>query len=120
MVRETRTTIDRSDRMLPAPSLRSGESWRVLAACIGADPEAFYADDPAMQETARGICGPCPVRAICLADALDVPRTGKYGIWGGTTAKERANLTVRDRADARGQAQVALADLPTHEPRTKA
>ncbi|MFC8797317.1 WhiB family transcriptional regulator [Promicromonospora sp. NPDC057138] len=111
MPREARTTIDRPHRAFPAPALRSGESWRVLAACVGADPEAFYADDGAVQELARGICGRCPVRTICLADALDAPRTGKHGIWGGTTAMERANLTAGERADARGRAQVALTAL---------
>lgn len=113
MVRETRTTIEQPHRVLPAPSLRPGENWRVLAGCIGADPEAFYADDAAVQDLARGVCRRCPVRAICLADALDAPRTGKHGIWGGTTAKEREKLTARDRAKARGRAQVALTVLRT-------
>jgi WhiB family redox-sensing transcriptional regulator len=118
VLRETRTTIDRTRRVIPAPSLLPKENWRVLAGCVGADPEAFYSDDRTEQEVARGICGRCPVRAVCLADALDSPRTGRHGIWGGTTATERAEMTAAERAVAQAEGQVELAVLRSRYART--
>lgn len=38
-------------------------------------------------DRARAVCGPCPVRARCLADALDTAEG--WGIWGGLTLPER-------------------------------
>lgn len=38
---------------------------------------------------AKKICSQCPVRLICLADAL---RRRESGVWGGTTEDERKNI----------------------------
>ncbi|WP_276320671.1 WhiB family transcriptional regulator, partial [Phytoactinopolyspora endophytica] len=35
------------------------------------DPELWFADTPADVELAKELCGSCPVRAQCLASALD-------------------------------------------------
>jgi WhiB family redox-sensing transcriptional regulator len=40
-------------------------------------------------------CNPCPVKAECLAYAMDRPEV--FGVWGGTTPQER----LQDRRDAR-------------------
>ncbi len=67
--------------------------WRDRAACVapGVDPELFF---PAPGERgkvalAKRICSGCPVRGACLADALEGPASGDYGIRGGTTREER-------------------------------
>jgi WhiB family redox-sensing transcriptional regulator len=51
----------------------------------------FFPDPGERGKVARAkrICAGCPVRAACLADALDTPSGQDYGIRGGTTREER-------------------------------
>ncbi|MBA2561211.1 MAG: WhiB family transcriptional regulator [Propionibacteriales bacterium] len=49
--------------------------------CRFSNPELFFAESPADVELAKALCGPCPVRAECLAGALD--RLEPWGVWGG-------------------------------------
>ena len=39
------------------------------------------------------MCGGCPVRTECLADALD--NRVEFGVWGGLTERERRALLRR-------------------------
>ena len=39
------------------------------------------------QHRAKLVCGGCPVRAECLAEALD--NEMEWGVWGGMTERER-------------------------------
>ncbi|HEY9409531.1 MAG TPA: WhiB family transcriptional regulator [Jiangellaceae bacterium] len=45
------------------------------------DPELWFAESPADVEMAKELCRACPVRAECLAGALD--RAEPWGVWGG-------------------------------------
>ncbi|HET9969823.1 MAG TPA: WhiB family transcriptional regulator [Streptosporangiaceae bacterium] len=67
-----------------------GADWRARALCAGCDLELFFA--PSREAEAAGICRRCPVRAPCLADALDAEagNTFRAGIRGGLTPAERA------------------------------
>ncbi|WP_407939585.1 WhiB family transcriptional regulator [Motilibacter aurantiacus] len=49
--------------------------------CRRDDPELFFAESPADVELAKALCRDCPVRAACLAGALD--RQEPWGVWGG-------------------------------------
>lgn len=49
--------------------------------CRVNDPELFFAESPADVELAKELCQSCPVRAECLAGALD--RREPWGVWGG-------------------------------------
>lgn len=49
--------------------------------CWTQDPDLFFAESPADVETAKALCVSCPLRARCLADALD--RREPWGVWGG-------------------------------------
>lgn len=49
--------------------------------CHVADPDLFFADQPAELEKAKTLCEGCPARAICLAAALE--RQEPWGVWGG-------------------------------------
>ena len=67
----------------------------------GDDPELFYpiGEGPAFAAQiarAKDICGACPVRAACLAQALT--HRELHGIWGGTSAAERRELMRRSHA----------------------
>lgn len=74
------------------------------AACIGADPELFYATNMIDAEPViKAFCVPCPVRAQCLAGAF---ATGDdWGILGGYTARARRALIKQ--ANKRRQAAAA-------------
>ena len=58
------------------------------AACAGMDPEKFFPFPPqtAEIEEAKAVCRQCPVKAACLAWALD---NEDFGVWGGTSEDER-------------------------------
>jgi len=49
--------------------------------CWTADPELFFAETPASVEAAKQLCAACPIRARCLAEAVD--RCEPCGVWGG-------------------------------------
>lgn len=49
--------------------------------CRTEGPELFFAESPADVEAAKALCLGCPVRAECLAGALD--RREPWGVWGG-------------------------------------
>jgi WhiB family redox-sensing transcriptional regulator len=75
--------------------------WQRFAACRDVPAEWFFplgdrwtdADRP---DRAKAVCTGCPVRAECLADALD--RGDRWAILGGLDPVERAALTRRPAA----------------------
>ena len=46
-----------------------------------ANPDLFFAELPGDVTRAKALCRDCPVRTVCLADALD--RGEPWGVWGG-------------------------------------
>lgn len=76
-------------------------SWAAHAACQGADVDAFFTDSSYGIARAKAFCGACPVQDACLAEALRAEDGCRYGIYGGLTPKERADLVksaARQRA----------------------
>ena len=63
--------------------------WSFRAACRIDDADALFVQGAA-QKDVRRICRGCPVRAECLADALD--NRIETGVWGGMTERERRML----------------------------
>jgi WhiB family redox-sensing transcriptional regulator len=62
----------------------AGESDRSATSdvpCRVGDAELWFAESPADVERAKSLCLPCPVRAACLAGALE--RREPWGVWGG-------------------------------------
>lgn len=49
--------------------------------CRANPADLWFAEQPADVETAKSLCGPCPVREACLAGALQ--RGEPWGVWGG-------------------------------------
>ncbi|MET7335891.1 WhiB family transcriptional regulator [Nonomuraea sp. NPDC005650] len=79
---------------------------RSAPACAGADPELFFPitdneDGPAFLQIqeAKAICAGCPIRESCLEDGMDEP----YGVFGGTTPKERRRLRFKRGQASAGQ-----------------
>jgi WhiB family redox-sensing transcriptional regulator len=67
--------------------------WAAYAACRDADPEQFFSSAEADMAAAVKICLGCAVREECLDWALDT--RVRYGIWGGTTERERRRMARR-------------------------
>lgn len=49
--------------------------------CRQADPGLWFSESPADLELAKRLCRDCPLRAPCLAGAID--RAEPWGGWGG-------------------------------------
>jgi WhiB family transcriptional regulator, redox-sensing transcriptional regulator len=69
--------------------------WQTGAVCGTVGLEIFYSGEPEDVRAAVGICRGCPVRGACLEAAVD--RGEWFGVWGGTTERERRRM-IRDRS----------------------
>ncbi len=49
--------------------------------CRSTPVDLWFAERPDDVEAAKSLCGPCPLRADCLAGALE--RREPWGVWGG-------------------------------------
>ncbi len=76
--------------ILAAPVLEE-KPWATFAACAEAEGMTFFPQTKAEARAALAICNVCPVREECLEHALATNE--RFGIWGGTTEKERRALT---------------------------
>ena len=68
------------------------QDWAAQAACRGQQPDKLFVRG-AEQNKAKQVCGACPVRTECLAEALD--NNIEWGVWGGMTERERRALLRR-------------------------
>ena len=73
------------------------KDWRADSACREEDPDLFFPvagegtpAGKAQYAEAKTVCARCPVRADCLAYALDSGLDD--GVFGGTTPDERRQL----------------------------
>lgn len=76
------------------------QDWTADAACRGLDTELFYpvADTARLAAPAKAICADCPVRADCLAWALEIG--DDHAVLGGLTPRERRALRRAGRRAA--------------------
>jgi WhiB family redox-sensing transcriptional regulator len=60
-----------------------GQPWPPAGpvACQREDPELWFSESPSHLELAKAHCRQCPLRAACLAGAVD--RAEPWGVWGG-------------------------------------
>ncbi|HZA09345.1 WhiB family transcriptional regulator [Mycobacterium sp.] len=66
--------------------------------CHVGDPDLWFAENPADLERAKALCAECPIRAQCLAAALE--REEPWGVWGGQIF-ERGVVISRKRPRGR-------------------
>ncbi|MGW4333416.1 WhiB family transcriptional regulator [Rhodococcus koreensis] len=76
------------------PPIADDISWRNRGACSFYGPALFFGRDgestgdrTRRERRAKIICGTCPALAPCRAFALGAGE--RFGIWGGTTERER-------------------------------
>jgi hypothetical protein len=88
--------------------------WHALARCKESAWAPWYGDDdvsdrptlrPTVLAAARALCASCPVQRICLTHALTKPEN--YGIWAGTSGRQRDKLIERIEA---GESVAAVVD----------
>lgn len=68
-------------------------AWQVHGACKGLNPDLFFPARGESLDPARDVCNACAVKAECLAWALD--NGEKWGVWGGTSERERRVLRIK-------------------------
>lgn len=68
------------------------EDWAASAVCCQSSPDQLFVKG-AEQNKVKQMCGTCPVRTECLAEALD--NRIEWGVWGGMTERERRALLRR-------------------------
>lgn len=65
-------------------------AWQGKARCLEVDPEIFFPERGGSSKSARAVCKQCEVRLECLRYALR--NREQFGIWGGTSERERRKL----------------------------
>lgn len=77
---------------------RFGEEWmnRALCAEEQIDPNVFF-PETATIDAAIAVCIRCPVARKCLEFALSFPDNLDFGVWGGTSARERDRIRAQRR-----------------------
>jgi WhiB family redox-sensing transcriptional regulator len=74
--------------------------------CRSLDADLWFAESPIELEQAKALCAQCPVRAGCLAGALD--RREPWGVWGGEIFDQGA-VIARKRPRGRPRKNVVAA-----------
>ena len=66
------------------------ESWKEHAACKGVDINTFFSGTAAKVNAVERYCSKCLVSDLCLNEAMTSTRV--FGIWGGTTHRDRLRM----------------------------
>ncbi|MBO0874984.1 MAG: WhiB family transcriptional regulator [Pseudonocardia sp.] len=75
----------------------------VRTPCAEADPDLWFAERPSELSVAKALCAHCPIKAACLAGALD--RGEPWGVWGGEIVQQGVVLAYK-----RGRGRPSNAD----------
>lgn len=78
--------------------------WAADANCAGVGSHPFYDWETArpgpaadrLLSAALELCANCTVQTDCLTHALHTPSGNDYGVWGGTTRRQRLRLRLRE------------------------
>ncbi len=76
------------------------ENWAYQALCAESDMDGFHPDTGDNPKQIKKVCQSCPVREVCLEDALQFESShagARYGIYGGLTVRERRPLVKARR-----------------------
>lgn len=76
--------------------------WVRDAVCAQTDPELFFPEKGGSTAAAKRVCAGCPVRAECLAYAIE--HGERFGIWGGKSERQRRAIAKQQRRHGRAAA----------------
>lgn len=97
-------------RSLPAPAEAGALiPWQVpdsLEVPCRSEPDLYFAEDPNDLRQAKALCHACPMRAACLAGALE--RAEPWGVWGGELL-DRGRIIADKRPRGRPRKNVIAA-----------
>lgn len=79
-----------ADLLADAFAAGSGWRWQDDALCAQVGDDFWFPEKGGSTREAKGVCGRCPVRAECLAYALE--HDERFGVWGGMSERERRRL----------------------------
>lgn len=79
--------------------------WHERAACRGDSVELFFSEESADIRAALRLCRSCPVRQPCYEAAMT--NREYFGVWGGTTERERRRVFRAERQARRQQREAA-------------
>lgn len=82
--------------------IRQLPGWMADGVCAQADPEEFFPAKGGSTVEAKKVCEVCEVRSECLEYALT--NNERYGIWGGTSERERRRLVSQTSTPLGGAA----------------
>jgi WhiB family redox-sensing transcriptional regulator len=100
----TQMSISVLDPLAATPQQVEPELSMANLPCRRENPELFFAETPQDVEIAKALCLDCPVRAQCLAGALE--RREPWGVWGGQLFLQ-GTVIPRKRPRGRPRKQVA-------------
>ena len=95
-----RPGLDRTHVSTDGPAGARPAGNRRALPCRVQDPDLWFAESPAQLEQAKSLCVECPVRATCLAVALD--RAGKRLFDRALPNDERRLRAVLDQLSTHG------------------
>jgi WhiB family transcriptional regulator, redox-sensing transcriptional regulator len=55
--------------------------------CLGIDPDLFVTEDPHLVRQTKRVCSGCPAKELCFEYAVERPAL--FGVWGGSSYRER-------------------------------
>jgi len=84
--------------------------WWFAGLCAQTDPELFFPEKGGSTRAAKAVCTGCPVRAQCLEHAL--AHDERFGVWGGTSERERRRLKHAGTATSPTNAPQPAAQQP--------
>lgn len=79
-------------------NLFASPAFMDLGSCRGMDPDLFFPDRGESLAPAQAICAECIVADECLEFAL--ANGERFGVWGGTSERERRRIRRRRREAA--------------------
>jgi hypothetical protein len=94
--RRNEAQAKRRERLEHVEELLTPPRWVAQAACREHPEVNFYLEPGEDSGPAMAVCGACPVRAECAEAGLEE----HHGIWGATTARERARVRATRRGSA--------------------
>ncbi len=90
--RENVPTFEEPGDILASPAFMD------LGSCRGVDPEIFFPDRGESLAPAKAVCAECIVNDECLEFAL--ANGERFGVWGGTSERERRRIRRARRVAA--------------------